>query len=80
MQLQPFNNIPVSDAGRRLFTPGQASILNSGIRVSGTTARTDKEYIILPELNISPANGTLLRTNICWLEIGWIHSRASFLH
>jgi hypothetical protein len=78
--MQPFINILVSNAGRGLFTPGQTSILNPGIRVSGSAASANKEYIIFPELNISPADITLLRTNIFGLEIGRIHSRASFLH
>jgi hypothetical protein len=80
MLIQPFINILVPDAGRRIFTPGQTSILNSGIRVFGSTARANKEYIIFPELDISPAGNTLLQTNIPGLEIGRIHSRASFLH
>jgi hypothetical protein len=78
--MQPFINILVSNASRGFFTPGQTSILNPGIRVSGSTARANKEYIIFPELNISPAGNTLLQTDIPGLEIGRIHSRASFLH
>jgi hypothetical protein len=78
--MQPFIDVLVSKAGRCLFTPGQTGILNPGIRVSGPAARANKEYIILPELDISPAGNTLLQTNIPGLEIGRIHSRASFLH
>jgi hypothetical protein len=80
MQVQPFINIPVSNASRCFFTPRQTSILNPGIRVSGSTARAIKEYIIFPKLNISPAGNAFLQTNIPGLEIGRIHSRASFLH
>jgi hypothetical protein len=80
MHMQPFIDILVSYAGRCLFTPGQAGILNSGIGVSGPAAWANKEYIIFPELDIIPAGNTLLQTNIPGLEIGRVHSGAPFLH
>jgi len=80
LQDQPFFNIPVPDAGRSFFAPGQTSIPDPGICVSGSTARTNKEYIVFPELHITAAGSTLLCTDILDFEIGRIHSRTSFLH
>jgi hypothetical protein len=80
MHMKPFVDILVPYAGGRLLTPGQAGILNPGIGVSGTATGTHKEYIVFPELDIIPAGDTLLHTDIPGLEIGWVHSGASFLH
>jgi hypothetical protein len=80
MLMQPFINILVSNASRGFFTPGQTSILNPGIRVSGSAARANKEYIIFPKLDVIAAGSTLLRADILWFEVRWIHSWTSFSH
>jgi hypothetical protein len=80
MHAQPFINVCVPNAGRCVFAPGQAGILNPCICVSGSASGANKKHIIFPEFDIGTALCTLLHANVPVLEISSIHTGALFLH